>query len=151
MSILAKESFQITFCKEAQFSIDFKLNYINEEENIFHRGVLKQRKNKNDTIWSISKLILKLPPFFSTRIGEWKSAANSKLICLPTKWSRSYFILTLIEIALLRYYCRRGAYYSLPDYCLRRVETLWCFGLWFGWNWSLSTNLTHSSGVLCVG
>ena len=54
---------------------------------------LKQRQNKNDTIWSIIKLILKLPPFFTARVGEWKSAANSKLICLSIKWSRSYIVL----------------------------------------------------------
>ena len=56
---------------------------------------LEQRQNKNGTIWSISKLILKLPLFFTTCIGEWKSAANSKLICLSTKWSRSYIVLAL--------------------------------------------------------
>ena len=30
---------------------------------------LEQRKDKNDNIWSISKLILRLPPFFTARIG----------------------------------------------------------------------------------
>ena len=57
--------------------------------------LLEQRQSKNDAIWSKSKLILKLPPFFTARIGEWKSAANSKLICHSTKWSRSYIVLTL--------------------------------------------------------
>ena len=53
---------------------------------ISSKGFLQeQRQNKNDTIWSISKLFLKLPPFFTARIGELKSAANSKLICLSTK------------------------------------------------------------------
>ena len=58
--------------------------------------LLEQRQNKNDTISSISKSILKLPPFFTARIGDWKSAASSKLICLWTKWSRSYIVLALV-------------------------------------------------------
>ena len=48
---------------------------------IMHYYWLEQRQNKNDTIWSMSKLILKLPLFFTARIGEWKSAANIMYIC----------------------------------------------------------------------
>ena len=57
--------------------------------------VIEQRQNKNGAIWSKSELIFKLPPISIAHIGEWKSAANSKLICHSTKWSRSYIVLTL--------------------------------------------------------
>ena len=44
------------------------------KKNVFNgtegRPKLEQRQNKNDTISSISKLILKLPLFFTARIGE---------------------------------------------------------------------------------
>ena len=60
-------------------------------------ALLERRRNKNDTIWSISKSILKLPPFFTARIGERKTAENSKLNCLWTKWSRSYIALALVQ------------------------------------------------------
>ena len=48
---------------------------------------------KNDSFWSNNKLGLKLPPFSTRLIREWKSAVISKLICLSTKWCRSYIVL----------------------------------------------------------
>ena len=41
-------------------------------------SILEQRQNKKDTIWSISKSILKLPPFFNAGIGEWKKGGKFK-------------------------------------------------------------------------
>ena len=56
---------------------------------------LEQIWYKKDTICSKSKLILKLPRFFSHRIDGWKRAAISNLICFLTKCSRSYTVLAL--------------------------------------------------------
>ena len=58
-------------------------------------SVLEQRQNKNDSIWSKNKLGLKLPRFFARLFGEWKSPANSNLICSTTKWCRSYIVFGL--------------------------------------------------------
>ena len=60
------------------------------------------RQYKNDSIWSKDKLALNLPHFFTRLYGQWKRAANSKLICLWTKWCRSYFVFTLAVLQYLK-------------------------------------------------
>ena len=56
---------------------------------------LELRQYKNDSIWSKDKLGLNLPRFFTRLYGQWKRAAISKIICLWTKWCRSYFVFAL--------------------------------------------------------
>ena len=58
-------------------------------------NVLEQRQSKNDTIWSMRKFILKIAAFFHYPYRRVKNPANSKLICLSTKSSRSYIVLDL--------------------------------------------------------
>ena len=60
--------------------------------------MLEHRQDKNDLVWSTTKLVLKLPRFSPTavhRIGEWKSEAISKLILLPIKRGRSYIVFAI--------------------------------------------------------
>ena len=56
---------------------------------------LELRQYKNDSIWSRDKLALNLPGYFVCLYGLWKKAAISKLICLRTKWCRSYYVFAL--------------------------------------------------------
>ena len=56
---------------------------------------LELRNYKNDSIMSEDKLALNLPRFFTRLYGQCIWAAISKLICLWTKWCRSYFAFAL--------------------------------------------------------
>ena len=65
-------------------------------ENYCQMGLdLEQRHYKHDIMWSSTKLILKLPLFFTHLFSGRKNTPISKSIFLSTKRGRSYMVFAL--------------------------------------------------------
>ena len=114
--------------KFLKIHFSFIIYYFLEEFSRF-KFVLELRQYKIDSIWSKDKSALNLPRFFTRLYGQWKRATISKLICLWTKWCRSYFVFTLdndnIQECLTRWKQLHQIFFveNAPDgVCLRPIQ-----------------------------